>query len=224
MSFAEDEHAVGDLGPGGEHEPFRISIRAGTSGADLHGGDAGTDQDRVKGAGELPGAVADQEPEVRGAIAEVHREVADLLGELRTVRIGGDPEDVHVAAADLHDEQAVQTPECHRALHMEEGGTPTRTPAARHTTGGPGAGTPERGRPPCTHRPQAGTAIRWPRATRLGSLLAVGATRPFPTPRMCRQRYHVNLLPRADGTLRSSPSSQRSAVQKQEEINKCRRR
>jgi hypothetical protein len=30
--------------------------------------------------------------------------------------------------------------------------------------------------------------------------------------------------PRADGTLRSWPSSQRSAVQKQEEISKCRRR
>jgi hypothetical protein len=37
-------------------------------------------------------------------------------------------------------------------------------------------------------------------------------------------RQHAGLLPRADGTLRSSPSSQRSAVQKQEEINKCRRR
>ncbi len=35
----------------------------------------------------------------------------------------------------------------------------------------------------------------------------------------CDDRHHVDLLPRADGTLRSSPSSQRSAVQKQEEIN-----
>ncbi len=28
MPFAEDEHPVGDLGPGGEHEPFRLSVRA----------------------------------------------------------------------------------------------------------------------------------------------------------------------------------------------------
>ena len=42
---------------------------------------------------------------------------------------------------------------------------PTRTPAARHTTGGPGAGTLDHGLPPRTHRLQAGTAIRWPRAT-----------------------------------------------------------
>ena len=26
MPFAEDEHPVGELGPGGEHEPFRISV------------------------------------------------------------------------------------------------------------------------------------------------------------------------------------------------------
>ena len=52
-----------------------------------------------------------------------------------------------------------------RAASRHNAGTPTRTPAARHTTGSPGAGTPDHGRPPRTHRPQAGTAIRWPRAT-----------------------------------------------------------
>jgi len=26
MPFAEDEHLVGDLGPGGEHEPFGVSV------------------------------------------------------------------------------------------------------------------------------------------------------------------------------------------------------
>jgi hypothetical protein len=28
MPLAEDEHPVGDLGTGGEHEPFRVSVRA----------------------------------------------------------------------------------------------------------------------------------------------------------------------------------------------------
>ena len=32
MSLAEDQHPVGDLGPGGEHESFRVSIRARASG------------------------------------------------------------------------------------------------------------------------------------------------------------------------------------------------
>ena len=40
----------------------------------------------------------------------------------------------------------------------------------------------------------------------------------------CDDRHHAGLLPRADGTLRSSPSSQRSAVQEQEETSTCRRR
>ena len=44
-----------------------------------------------------PAPVADQEPQVRGAIDQVHHEVADLLGGPRTVQIGGVPEDMHVA-------------------------------------------------------------------------------------------------------------------------------
>jgi hypothetical protein len=104
MPFAEDEHLVGDLGPGGEHEPFRISVRAGAAGRDLHDLDAGIGQDGVKRRGELPGPVADQEPEVRGAITQVHQEVADLLCGPGPVRVGGDPGDVHVAAAYLDDE------------------------------------------------------------------------------------------------------------------------
>jgi hypothetical protein len=37
VSFAEDEHPVGDLGPDGQHEPFRESVRARAPGRDLHG-------------------------------------------------------------------------------------------------------------------------------------------------------------------------------------------
>ena len=37
------------------------------------------------------GAVADQEPEVRGPVKKVHEQVADLLGGPRAVRVGGDP-------------------------------------------------------------------------------------------------------------------------------------
>ena len=42
---------------------------------------------------------------------------------------------------------------------------PTTTPSAWRTTDSPGAGTPQHGRPPRRHRPSAGRAIRWPRAT-----------------------------------------------------------
>src|SRR5262249_54998594 len=42
---------------------------------------------------------------------------------------------------------------------------PTRTPAPRRTPGTPDGGTPPPVRLPRTHRPAAGTAIPWPRAT-----------------------------------------------------------
>ena len=80
MSFAEDQHPVGDFGPGGEHEPFRIGVRAGALRRDLHGLDTSVGQDCIEGFGELSGPVANQEPEFRRAITEVHQEVADLLG------------------------------------------------------------------------------------------------------------------------------------------------
>src|SRR5215469_15669613 len=98
---------VGDLGPGGEYHPFRISIRARTPGRAVHGLDARAGQNRVERCGELPGSVADQEPEARGAVAEIHQEIADLLGGPGPVRVRGDSANVHVAGADLDDEQAL---------------------------------------------------------------------------------------------------------------------
>src|SRR5262249_30137923 len=35
VPLAEDQHPVGDLGPGGEHEPFRVGIRARAPGRDF---------------------------------------------------------------------------------------------------------------------------------------------------------------------------------------------
>ena len=113
---------VGDLGPGGEHEPFRIAVRSRAPRRDLHDRDTRPGQDRVERCGELTGAVPDQEPEAGGAIVEVHQQVADLLGGPWPVRVRGDAEDVHVPGADLHDEQAVQPLEGDRAVHVEEVG------------------------------------------------------------------------------------------------------
>jgi hypothetical protein len=45
MPLAEDQHPVGDLGPSGEHEPFRIRVRSRAAGWDLHGLDPGLGQD-----------------------------------------------------------------------------------------------------------------------------------------------------------------------------------
>jgi len=122
MPLAQDQHPVSDLRPGGAHEPFRIGIRAGAPGRDCHGLDAGVGQERVEGSGELPGPVADQEPEVRSTITQIYQEFADLLGGPWAVRVRGHAEDVHVAGADLDHEEAVQALEGHRAVHVEEVG------------------------------------------------------------------------------------------------------
>jgi hypothetical protein len=91
VSFAEDQRPVGDLRPGGEYEPFGIGVRPAASGRDLRGPDTGAGQGRVERCGELPGPDANQEREVGGAIAEVHKEIADLLRGPRPVRVRGDP-------------------------------------------------------------------------------------------------------------------------------------
>ena len=91
VPLAEDEHPVGDLGPGGEHEPFRISVRLRVPGPDLHYLHPGAGKYRVERLGELPGPITDQEPEVRGAITQIDQEVADLLDGPRAVRVRGDP-------------------------------------------------------------------------------------------------------------------------------------
>jgi hypothetical protein len=84
----------------------RVSVRARVAGRDLHGLDAGVGQDCVERLGALPCPVADQVPEVRSAVTQVHQQVADLLCGPRPVRVRGDTEDVHVPGADLdHDMQ-----------------------------------------------------------------------------------------------------------------------
>jgi hypothetical protein len=68
VSFAEDQHPVGDPGPGGDHESFGVSVRARASGRNLRCGDAGAGQDRVEGFGKLtverkpPACRADERP------------------------------------------------------------------------------------------------------------------------------------------------------------------
>ncbi|QLH25467.1 hypothetical protein [Streptomyces sp. Rer75] len=77
MVLAEDEHAVGDLGPDGEHESARV--RAWAAWRDLHDRDAGAGQDSVEGGSELSGPVTHQERELGGSVTQFHQEVACLL-------------------------------------------------------------------------------------------------------------------------------------------------
>jgi hypothetical protein len=98
MPFAEDQHQVGDLGPGRKHEPLRIGVRARAEGRDLHGLDAGVGQDCVERLGELPGP---SRTRYRKSAARSPRSIK----RLRT---------------DLDHEEAVQALQGHRAVHVEE--------------------------------------------------------------------------------------------------------
>ncbi len=120
VSFADDEHPVGDLGPGGEHEPFRVGVRPRAAWRDLAHAHTGVGEHRVERGGELPGPVSDKDLELFGALAEIHQEIPDLLRSPRTVRVRGGTQDVHVPSPDLHDEEDVQSPQGHRAVDVEQ--------------------------------------------------------------------------------------------------------
>ena len=62
---------------------------------------------------ELALAVADQEFEVLGAIAEIHEQVAACWAVQAPVGVRGDAQDVHPPGLDFHHEEDVQTSEEH---------------------------------------------------------------------------------------------------------------
>jgi hypothetical protein len=118
--FAKDQHVVGDLAAGGEHEPLCVRVRPWAARWDLADGDAGAGQDGIEGIGELAGPVTDQDLELAGPVAEVHEQVSGLLGGPGAVWVGGDAEDVRVPAADLENEEHVQALQREGAVDVEE--------------------------------------------------------------------------------------------------------
>jgi hypothetical protein len=86
----------------GDRVGSRCSYRSGDD-ADVGAGEHG-----VEGGGELAVPVADQEPELVGAVAEVDEQVAGLLGGSGAGGVSGDPGDVHAASAVLDHDQDVE--------------------------------------------------------------------------------------------------------------------
>jgi hypothetical protein len=78
VAFAEDQHPVDQLGPGGQHEPLRESVRARAAGRDLHHVDAGAGEHRVEDGRELTGPVPDQVPEPGRTLGEVEEKISGL--------------------------------------------------------------------------------------------------------------------------------------------------
>src|SRR5829696_8757183 len=109
VPFAEDQDTVGELGSDGQHESFGEAVRPRAARRDLHGVVSVCGQDGVERGGELAGPVADEEPERRGALIKLHQQVAGLLGGPRCGRMGGGPEDVHIAVGDFDGKEHVDS-------------------------------------------------------------------------------------------------------------------
>jgi hypothetical protein len=98
VPFAEDQHLIGDLGAYGQHQAFGEAVRARTPRRDLDHRDARIGQDLVERCLELPDSITEEEPEPGGVFAEVHDEVADLLGGPGSVGLCGHAQHVQVSS------------------------------------------------------------------------------------------------------------------------------
>jgi hypothetical protein len=89
VSLAEDQHPVGDLGSGGEHEPFRQSVALGACGGlarILTPAAVNTASKDSMNWCPIP----DQEPDRSHALAKVHQEAPRCLRGRRAVGMHGD--------------------------------------------------------------------------------------------------------------------------------------
>jgi hypothetical protein len=118
-TLAEDQHMVEALTAKRPREPLRERVRPRRPDRRLDHPRAVPGEDSVERRGELAVPVTDQEPEPAGALAEVHEQVAGLLGSPASGRMGGNAQDVHGPGLHLHDEQDVHTPQQH-GIDMQE--------------------------------------------------------------------------------------------------------
>src|ERR1019366_8201240 len=157
VGFVVDQHPVGALGACGAYPSPGMAVRAWCPRRGLCYPDALGGEDLVEGAGEPGVAVPDEEAERAGPVAEVHEQVAGLLGGPGAVRVASNAQDVDVPGPYLHDEQYVQAPEEDRVYVEEVAGqlpvclcAQDRPPGGVQTAGcrpvAPGAQDPPHGR------------------------------------------------------------------------------
>ena len=91
VPLTEDQHAVGEFGSDGADEPLGETVRLRAARRNPDYLDAHIGEDGVEGCGELASPVANEDLELGHAIAEIHHEVADLLGGPSAIGAGGLP-------------------------------------------------------------------------------------------------------------------------------------
>ena len=93
MGLVPDEGAVQELAAASADPAFDDRVHAGRPDVAEHGPDPGIGEDRVECGGEVRAAVADHELDPVRLLAEVHEQVAGLLGGPFPGWMQGDPED-----------------------------------------------------------------------------------------------------------------------------------
>ncbi len=89
VPLTEDQHAVGEFGSDGADKPFSETVRLRAAWRNSDHLYAHIGEDGVEGCGELASPVANEDPELGHAIAEIHHEIADLLGGPSAIGVGG---------------------------------------------------------------------------------------------------------------------------------------
>ena len=81
VAGSDDQEVVEAFAAQGADEAFRDRVRAGCPDRSVDDADVRAGEHGVERGGELAVSVADQEPEPVGAVAEIHEDVAALLGD-----------------------------------------------------------------------------------------------------------------------------------------------
>jgi hypothetical protein len=113
VSWSGDQQVVETFPAQGADEPFGDRVRPGRPDRGADDPDVSTGEHGVERGGELAVPVADQEPEPVGVFAEVHEQVAGLLGDPVSGGMGGDSGEVHAATVVLDDEENVEAAQEH---------------------------------------------------------------------------------------------------------------
>src|ERR1022692_2685447 len=93
MSLVPDQGAIQELSPASPDPAFGDRVHTRRADVAEHGPDAGIGEDHVECGGEVRAAVADHELDLTPLVAEVHEEVACLLGGPFPGGMQGDAED-----------------------------------------------------------------------------------------------------------------------------------
>lgn len=119
LPLPQDQHPVQQLTTGGADPPFRDGVGPRRLKTCAQEPDALGADDRIEAVGELGVPITAEGPELPDVVCQVHEQVASLLRDPPSCRVGRHPQTVDPAAGDLDHQQHIQALEQHR-INMEE--------------------------------------------------------------------------------------------------------